>query len=258
MAYDGHNKQFVLFGGGNVQSERGDPGTWAYSPAKNTWTQLKLELQPPQRANSRLVFDPVNKQVVLFGGDQLDQLMGDTWHFDVVKQTWSVMPPTLSPAPRGGHAMLWLPKAKKVLLLGGYGYTSTTEYVASLYQRLPLELWTYDVAARRWDFLGQSELKTGPDTPANFFTSAAADADDRVLLLGQTGTWQCQIDATKTDEVGRERLGKRSNEVTVRRLSHDQAGMARLQPPRWRDAALPNFKTCRRMSGACSRRPGDR
>ena len=224
MAYDAHNRQFVLFGGGNVQSERGDPGTWTYSPARNTWTQLKLELQPPQRANSRLVYDPVNRKVVLFGGDQLDHLRNDTWLFDVVKQRWSTTPPTLAPTPRGGHAMMWLPTAKMILLLGGYGYSSTTEYVASLYQRLPLELWTYDVAANRWDFLGQSELKTGPDTPANFFTSAAADADDRVVVLGQTGTWQCQIDVTKKDETAREKYGKPSDEIVMRRLSHE---------PRW-------------------------
>ncbi len=231
MAYDAHNRQFVLFGGGNVQSERGDPGTWTYSPARNTWTQLKLELQPPQRANSRLVYDPVNRKVVLFGGDQLDQLRNDTWLFDVVKQRWSTTPPTLAPTPRGGHAMMWLPTAKKILLLGGYGYSSTTEYVASLYQRLPLELWTYDVAANRWDFLGQSELKTGPDTPANFFTSAAADADDRVVVLGQTGTWQCQIDLTKTDEAAREKYGKPSDEIVMRRLSHE---------PRWYAEAPPS------------------
>ncbi len=224
MAYDAHNRQFVLFGGGNVQSERGDPGTWTYSPTRNTWTQLKLELQPPQRANSRLVYDPVNRKVVLFGGDQLDHLRNDTWLFDVVKQRWSTTPPTLAPTPRGGHAMMWLPTAKMILLLGGYGYSSTTEYVASLYQRLPLELWTYDVAANRWDFLGQSELKTGPDTPANFFTSAAADADDRVVVLGQTGTWQCQIDVTKKDETAREKYGKPSDEIVMRRLSHE---------PRW-------------------------
>ena len=42
-----HNKIFVLFGGGNIQSERGDPGTWTYTPADNTWTQLKLDRQPP-------------------------------------------------------------------------------------------------------------------------------------------------------------------------------------------------------------------
>ncbi len=62
MCYDRHNKRFVLFGGGNVQTERGDPGTWTYTPASNIWTQLKLDLQPPQRANSRLCYDPVAQE----------------------------------------------------------------------------------------------------------------------------------------------------------------------------------------------------
>ena len=34
MCYERHNKRFLLFGGGNVQSERGDPGTWTYTPPR--------------------------------------------------------------------------------------------------------------------------------------------------------------------------------------------------------------------------------
>jgi hypothetical protein len=231
MVYDSHNKQFILFGGGNVQTDRGDPGTWTYSPAKNAWTQLKLDVQPPQRANSRLVYDPVNKTVVLFGGDQLDQLVCDTWHFDVVKHTWSQANCGMSPQPRGGHALLWLPKAKKILLIGGYGYSSTTQYVTPLYVRTPIELWTYDALALRWDFLGRAEAKTGPDTPVNFFTSAAVDAEDRLLVLGQSGAWMCEVDATKTDDALRKRYGERSDGTTVRRESHE---------PRWyKQAAKP-------------------
>ncbi|HEX5273087.1 MAG TPA: hypothetical protein VFW33_21470 [Gemmataceae bacterium] len=37
----------------------------------------------PQRANSRLVYDPEAKKVLLFGGDALDHLLADTWAFDV-------------------------------------------------------------------------------------------------------------------------------------------------------------------------------
>ena len=111
MCYDQHNKQFVLFGGGNIQSERGDPGTWTYSPAANAWTPLKLDKQPPPRANSRLCYDPVHKKVVLFGGDRLDQLLADTWTFDVVTQKWEELKPARGPSPRAGHALLWLPKA---------------------------------------------------------------------------------------------------------------------------------------------------
>src|SRR5262249_52426004 len=40
MCYDPVNRQVLLFGGGNVLTERGDPGTWAYDPASNVWSQL--------------------------------------------------------------------------------------------------------------------------------------------------------------------------------------------------------------------------
>src|SRR5262249_11056671 len=124
LCYDRHNKEFVLFGGGNVETERGDPGTWAYSPARNAWTRLKLNRAPPAPASSRLAYDPVHKQVILFGGDRLDQLLSDTWAFDVVARRWQERNPDRVPSPRAGHALLWLPKAKKALLLGGYTYTS--------------------------------------------------------------------------------------------------------------------------------------
>jgi hypothetical protein len=32
-------------------------------------------LKPPQRALSRMVYDPVNRQIILLGGDHLDRLL---------------------------------------------------------------------------------------------------------------------------------------------------------------------------------------
>src|SRR5262245_16287758 len=43
MCYDPVNKQVLLFGGGNVLSDRGDCGTWAYDPVRNTWKQLQFD-----------------------------------------------------------------------------------------------------------------------------------------------------------------------------------------------------------------------
>ncbi len=225
MVYDGHNKRFILFGGGNVETERGDPGTWAYSPARNAWTQLKLDVQPPQRANSRLAYDPLAKKIVLFGGDQLDQLLSDTWTFDVVANRWeeAAIASTTAPSPRGGHALLWLPKAKKIALIGGYAYTSTISYVSPLYKRLPNEIWTYDVSARRWQLLRRAGDKEGPDTPTNFFASAAVDEDDRVVILGQTGTWTTTLDAAKVDETGTQKFGVKPG-TTERRTGPHEPG----------------------------------
>jgi len=221
MCYDRDNKRFVLFGGGNIQSERGDPGTWTYTPATNKWEQLKLDTQPPQRAHSKLVYDPVHKKIVLFGGDQLDQLLSDTWAFDVATSKWEQKKPARSPQPRAGHSLLWLPKAKKVLLLGGYTYTSAEGYVTSLYAPLPLEAWTYDVAADRWDLVRRFEpAKDNPQSLANAPLPAAVDAQDRVMILSN-GTWLCSLDVSKVDEDGGAKYGAKPGATTRRTGTHD-------------------------------------
>ena len=224
MSYDSDAKRFVLFGGGNVQSDRGDPGTWTFTPEGSLWEQVKAETQPPARANSRLVYDPVNKLTVLFGGDQLDQLVAETWVFDSAKSTWTQRKPKVSPSPRGGHALLWLPKAKKLLLLGGYTYTSTTDYVAPLYKPLPFEAWTYDVAADTWQLIARWE-KDAPVGPANVFLPAAVDDDDTVLVLdSQNRAWTCKFDLSKADTMGTAKLGVAPGETLRRGGPHD---------PRW-------------------------
>src|SRR5262245_17936345 len=43
MCYDPVNKKTLLFGGGNVLSERGDPGTWTYDAGTNIWRQLQFK-----------------------------------------------------------------------------------------------------------------------------------------------------------------------------------------------------------------------
>lgn len=225
MCFDRAAKKFVLFGGGNVPTARGDPGTWTYSPADNRWEPVKTDKQPPARANSRLAYDPVTRKVVLFGGDRLNELVADTWVFDTAAGTWEERRPTVSPTPRAGHALLWLPKARKLLLLGGYTYTSTTEYVAPLYRPLPLEAWTFDAAADKWELVGRwSRPADGPVGPANVFLSAAVDENDTVLALdAQNRAWTCRIDASKPDPAAAVAFGATPGATVRRTGSHDPA-----------------------------------
>lgn len=153
MCPDPLNEELVLFGGGGVATLRGDPGTWVYSTEKNEWRELKLDVQPPQRALSPLVYDPATKKIVLFGGDGLDTLYADTWVYDCATRKWEARRPRITPSPRFGHALLRLPKAGKIVLLGGVGYSSSTAYQALLYRPLPFEIWTYDVASNAWSLV---------------------------------------------------------------------------------------------------------
>jgi len=317
MCYDPVNKKALLFGGGNVMTERGDPGTWLYDPASSTWTALKsssaaldgprakcaklvrrakrlaerfrarhfraelpedrkvdlpdsafglaadiagfakelqslkgdeqetrqlawaigalrnarrqlrelpidarrlivaadcvasalaaardrLAHQPPQRALSPMVYDPATRRIVLLGGDQLDRLLADTWAFDCASKRWLQMRPPLSPEPRAGHALVYLPKSKKVLLFGGFTYTSTTDYCGAQYRNLPFEMWTYDGAANRWTLFERTEDPEGaPRFLAGRVIPAAAGGDDWVVAIQQqryerpVATWVCRVD----------------------------------------------------------------
>ena len=236
ICYDTANKRVVLFGGGNARTPRGDVGTWTYTPATNAWAQLDLGVQPPARANSALVYDPVNAKVVLFGGDQLNRLVADTWVFDGNK--WEERKPAVGPSPRAGHALNWLPKARKVLLLGGYGYTSTTDYYGDLSRGLPLEAWTYDVAADRWDLVQRLELgkkgapPAGPTSPGKFFLQAAVDADDGVAVLdANRELWTWGPAAFAADPAGTATFGAKPGAVARRGGSYDPAWYAEGLPP---------------------------
>ena len=260
MCYDAHRQRFVLFGGGNIPTERGDPGTWTYSPKDNHWSQLKLDRQPPPRANSRLAYDPIAKKVVLFGGDQLAQLISDTWTFDVVADHWEECQPSVSPSPRGGHALLWLPRAKRLLLLGGYGYSSTTEYVASLYRSLPLEAWLFETGTSTWQLVQRWDAKESPRSPANFFLSAAvqSDATQDVVTLLADGTWQCAL-AAKGDDEGTREWGVPPKSSVRRTGSYDPAWYQQDVPPAEPDrvaATLSDLPANRWVLRPTPKRPG--
>lgn len=231
ICYDEARKQVVLFGGGNADNERGDPGTWLYTPATNTWRECPLDRQPPPRANSQLVYDPASKKVILFGGDQLDQTVADTWVFD--GSQWTQKTPAVSPSPRAGHALLWLPKAQKVLLLGGYSVSSTVDYSSYPYQSLPLEAWVYDEAADAWQFIKRFEpLKDNPASPRFRDLKAAVDADDQIALVDDDRKlWLCRIDVSSPDAAGTAKHGVKPGIVDRRTGSYDPAWYRQDIPP---------------------------
>ncbi len=221
MCYDSTRKQLVLFGGGNATTARGDVGTWTFDPASKTWTDLKLETQPPPRANSRLAFDAAAEVTVLFGGDQLDQLLADTWVFD--GKGWQERKPDLSPSPRAGHAVLWMPRSKKLLLLGGYDYDSGGGYHGQYYKSRPLDAWTYDAEADRWGLVAvYGNGKSVPPNCSNGFLKAAVGDGDVVAIFDQRGgTWLCRMDTVRVDGAGTARHGVKPGAVARRERFYD-------------------------------------
>jgi hypothetical protein len=104
-------------------------------------------------------------------------------------------------------------------------------YVERLYRPLPLEAWTYDVAADRWDLIQRwNPGKDTPEPPSNVFLSAAVDEDDRVLALAN-GTWLCRFDVGKPDDAGTAKLGVEPGTTARRSGPHDPAWYREGVPP---------------------------
>ena len=206
MEYDPVNEEVVLFGG-NSNVEGGTPGTWVFDPSTNKWRDLKLDVEPSARGYSPTVYDPVNKKIILFGGDHLDHTLADTWAYDVASRSWQNMKPALSPPPGAAHILVYLPKAKRVLLFDSQPGIAVPKGVRSA-----KALWTYDYATNRWQAIKQFGKGEYPPHGGGLVSGNrifAVDDQDRVLAFGRQshwgsphakGTaWAIRIDAASSD-----------------------------------------------------------
>ena len=170
LVYDPLHDEILLFGGGHVAERgpdgavRGYTGTWVYSIAGNDWRELPLKLQPPPRMNARIVCDPKNEVLVLFGGDGQRQYLADTWLFDLKKREWRESKSPGGPESRAGHFTVYDPETGYVLIGGGYNRRDLTD------------MWAYDTAADRW-------IRAGGDVPTGFTLSADIAPDKRTIVL---------------------------------------------------------------------------
>ncbi len=193
-----------------------------------------LAVEPPGRARSQVAYDPVHRKIILFGGDGLDRTLSDTWVYDCATRTWAQRFPVRCPAPRAGHILAWLPKAKRIVLAGGYS-------------RVPLaqEIWTYDVAANKWQMLSHVPLRSegrnrpsfSPDCPrvTSRETQVGAVNDDDILVCvteerRQRVTWACRVDPSKPDEAGAAEHGSVTGSYTWNRI----------EPADWEAVANPD------------------
>jgi hypothetical protein len=273
MCADPVNREIVLFGGCGFAVDGGSPGTWVYSPEKNTWRKLELDVEPSSRALSPMVFDPVSKKILLFGGDGLDHLKADTWLYDPVTRTWEERKPAVGPSPRFGHAFVSLPKSGKLMLVGGNGYTSSTSYQAMLYRRLPIEIWSYDVPADSWSLVSRTEQGGPQADPVRELAAAVNDRDELLVVTTRRGnqsppaTWRCRLDTATPDPASTGKYGVKPGTVEYRTGPYDPAWYDEDVPPpdptafaalleklplnRWTPVEAPKWPT-NRMGGGWS------
>lgn len=232
LAYDPVNQEILLFGGGGVDAPKGHVGTWTYKPSTNTWTPLNLAVEPEPRALSPLVYDAKNRVIVLFSGDHMDSLLGDTWVYRCSTRTWIRKHPAVSPRPRAGHAMLYLPKSGRVVMMGGYNYNLDSldrMHDKQEYENFGnFEMWAYDAGAGSegsWTLIKRF-ASAEPMNPGSIALPAAADSLDRIVVIGEpaganryyryNSTWVMDCDPTQADLPGTTAYGWKTDSSLAR------------------------------------------
>ncbi|MHC4915239.1 MAG: kelch repeat-containing protein [Planctomycetota bacterium] len=203
---------------------------------------IALSSQPPPRCFSPMVFDPKTKKILLFGGNQLDRNLADTWAYDTATRTWEEHRPELSPSPRHSHGLVYLPKSRKVALVGGW--RTRVEGKHEDHFALTPEAWTYDAAARKWTLVRRWEDKKltarrGPfegivfHGALNNVVNMAADENDTVVLRATENTWACRLEGSVGDPAATAKHGVPPGSESM------LAAPGEKRSPGWYDSAPP-------------------
>ena len=123
MTYDSVRGETVMFGGRDLRSGSGTFGsllddTWLWDGVN--WTQALPAMHPAARIEHAITFDASRAEVLLFGGrlGVFPSDFGDTWVWNGVN--WTERFPATSPAPTGGHALVYDAVGGQAILFGGY------------------------------------------------------------------------------------------------------------------------------------------
>jgi N-acetylneuraminic acid mutarotase len=141
MVFDESLQKVILFGG---QAKDGAYIGNCYLFDGNNWEYLPLcgggeahAFYPLGRRDTKMIWDPVRKRIVLFGGEMpFMNTYGDTWEF--YNKKWHKVHTNHHPHARTGIGLTYYKPIGKCVLFGGVGYS---EYGSPIYYN---DIWEYD------------------------------------------------------------------------------------------------------------------
>ncbi len=131
--------------------------------------------EPPKMLGQKMIYDPVNKKIILFGGSYYSgqyTFYGDTWSLDTAKNIWTKLQTTGSPTARFNAGMVYDGDSRKVILFGGF---SASDRIG--------DTWTYDVATKTWKNMYPSTSPSRRSDPGIAYDAEAK----KVIIFGGYG-----------------------------------------------------------------------
>ncbi len=114
----------IVFGGPHIPEDFND--TWAYDSTANTWTELKPSgTLPKGRNGTPMAYNSADNHTVMYGGfnggvGAVLGLLGDTWEYDSVTNTWTELRPKGdAPAARQSASLIYVPSTDRLVMFGG-------------------------------------------------------------------------------------------------------------------------------------------
>jgi hypothetical protein len=137
--------------------------TWAFDVCSNTWTAMHPAVEAPEFANS-LVYDAASDLTLTI-------IRGRLYAYDLTANTWRRLGAT--PAVGDAPHMVYDPRLALI--------------VVAAMDRVPIEMWTYDVDADRWTHIDATGAPTRHQRPVMAYDASV----DRIVVYdgGLPGTW---------------------------------------------------------------------
>lgn len=139
--------------------------------AQPSWVQQSPATSPDYREASWMTWDPLHKQIVMFGGCTAANCPGnDTWVWD--GQNWTQKFPAQSPPARFRHCMLYDPAHQQVVMFGGEGNSGFLN-----------DTWVWD--GTNWTQKNPAASPIPEDCYASF---AYDEVHQQAILFGETSS----------------------------------------------------------------------
>jgi hypothetical protein len=160
-----------IFGGASVRAQTitGGPSPFLLGRTGAVWTETNTPIVPANTPSGRYghaMAALLSGDVLLFGGYDGSNYLGDTWLFHAGSQSWSQLSTASAPSARGFHAMATTPAG--ALLFGGSNGSGNLG-----------DTWLFSASSQTWSLLSTA---SAPSARSNH-AMAATPADD-VLLFG--------------------------------------------------------------------------